>query len=167
MDKRLEEYARLRKEIFEAIDSKQFNLEWTNDEELILDNYNALVATLKPYEFMYEKMLNAPENAEERSEFYMNAYKEYQTEAEEYIDSKLELLTNLCKAIGIETKEKWSVEKWLIGIDPRLKRVVQKFKDEGFEHKEALEELTDDDLKELGLEKMGHRLCILDAIKKL
>jgi len=49
----------------------------------------------------------------------------------------------------------------------RLPQYIDLFESEGFDELETLADLTDSDLKELGINKMGHRKKILKAVKML
>ena len=66
----------------------------------------------------------------------------------------------------IESKQENEVQLWLRNTVSR-EEYCKLFHENGFETMDEVLTITETDLKELGITKMGHRRQILNAIKKL
>merc|ERR1712048_713281 len=70
--------------------------------------------------------------------------------------------------VVIEMMDEWSLGDWLKGIDAvYYKDYYGMFVENGFESKNGVAVMSEDDLLYIGIKKLGHRKVIMNAIKKM
>merc|ERR1712129_416064 len=77
-----------------------------------------------------------------------------------------DMVTSPPKSLHSQGREGTNLKEWLASIN--LEQYGGVFAENGFEdHMDGLTELTDHNLKELGINIMGHRLAIIKSIKQM
>eukprot|EP01084_Bolivina_argentea_P007475 14013_1 len=88
-----------------------------------------------------------------------------QKEREMILEKEVEMLKGKLARDSDQTQNEMSIEKWLTDV-VRLPEYISNFVDNGFDM-EILNDTTKEDLKEIGIKKLGHIKKILKAIESM
>ena len=69
--------------------------------------------------------------------------------------------------VTVDGSTGFELDKWLISMDNKYSVYLELFTKNGFDKKDVIKTMTDDDLKSIGIDKLGHRRKILMKIQDL
>ena len=75
-------------------------------------------------------------------------------------------MTRLQERQGIQKKEESKLKKWMEN-EVKLPQYVDLLMENGFEDMESMRDITMEHLREIGIDKIGHRLKLMKSVAKL